>query len=174
MAVFKVRLDTINAHRYLDGRYPRHLTDTFSWIQEEQEITNMEIKDIQSGERIAFHKEMADIVHGGYLACLFLKQEDKGRFGKLKTILVNGYLNLNASDSHYPKTLHEALHLLNGYTTIVSSRRSTTAITTTVAMKEWLLWSMIYPASTVLDVAITVTCLRTTKYCRMQRRKRCE
>ena len=174
MAVFKVRLDTISVHRHLDGRYPRHLTDSCSRIQEEQEITNTEIKDMQSSERIALHKEMADSVHGGYIACLFLKKADESWFGKLKTILVNGHLNLNASDSHYPKTLQEAaLYLLNEYTTIVSSRQHNSNNDNSnkegVAFMEHDISSL-----NCFGCDNNGHLLEDCKKCWMQRRKRCE
>ena len=68
---------------------------------------------MQSDERITLHKEVVEIACEEYLACLFLKQADEGRFGNLKTILVNGHLNPNALDYHYPKTLQDSLCLLN-------------------------------------------------------------
>ena len=60
---------------------------------------------------------------GEYLDVLFIKQADEVRFGELKTTLANGHLNPASAECGYLKTLHGALHLLNGYTSIVNNRR---------------------------------------------------
>ena len=109
-----------------------------------QEITDIEIKDMHSDEKISLHKEMAEIACGEYFVCLSLKQADRVRLSELKKILANGHLNPNASDCHYPKTLQDALHLVKGYTNIASKKR-TTVITMATTSREWSLWSMISP-----------------------------
>ena len=35
IAVFKARVDTINAHAGLSGKHPGHMSDTFTWMTKE-------------------------------------------------------------------------------------------------------------------------------------------
>ena len=96
MAVLKAIVDTINAHGGLTGRHLGHLTETFIWIQEEQEIIDTKIKYVPLDEGTALLEEMTAITCKEYLAYVILKEVDEGRFGELKTILVKGHLNSNA------------------------------------------------------------------------------
>ena len=84
MAVFRPRVDTINVHMDLVRRHPGHIVELFSRTQEERAITNIAFKSIDPDDRIVLHKEVKYIVCEEYLACLFLKQVDKGRFRELQ------------------------------------------------------------------------------------------
>ena len=53
---------------------------------------------------------------------LLIKQADENWYGEVKTTLINGHLNPNSSDCHFPKTLQDALRLLKGYTSTGNSR----------------------------------------------------
>ena len=58
MAVFKARIDTINAHEGLAGKHPGHVNETFAWISEEQEPMKEKIKQLSSDEKPALQTEV--------------------------------------------------------------------------------------------------------------------
>jgi predicted Fe-S protein YdhL (DUF1289 family) len=70
----------------------------------------------------ALKEEVEAIANEEYLAVLFIKQADEFRYGELKTILANAYLNPNSTEYGYPTTLQDALRLLKGYIRIGRNR----------------------------------------------------
>ena len=58
IAVFKARVDTINAHEGLAGKHPGHLNETFGWIMEEQGLTKEKIKSMSREERLVLHADV--------------------------------------------------------------------------------------------------------------------
>ena len=123
MAVFKARVDTINAHRGHAGRHSGHLIDTFDWIISEKGLTKSVVLKLPPDDQEALKKEIGAVVSEEYLAVLFIKQADEIRYGKLKTTLANAYLNLTLTEYRYPKTLQNSLRLLKGYTLIGNIQR---------------------------------------------------
>ena len=123
MAVFKARVDTINAHRGQAGYHPGHLLDTFDRILEEKNLTKSTVLNWPQDEQDALKKVIEDAANEEYLAVLFIKQADEFRYRELKTTLVNAYLNPNSIDYGYPTAMQDALRLLKGYTSIGTNRR---------------------------------------------------
>ena len=58
MAMFKARVDSMNAHEGLAGSHPGYLTETFGWIMEEQGLTKDTIKGMNSEGRLVFHDKV--------------------------------------------------------------------------------------------------------------------
>jgi hypothetical protein len=121
MAVFKARVDTINAHRGKAGKHPGHLHDTFERIIFEKGVTMQAVVNWSEADQQALKEEVEAIANEEYLAVLFIKQADEFRYGELKTTLANAYLNPNSTDYGYPTTLQDALRLLKGYIRIRSN-----------------------------------------------------
>ena len=91
MAMFKARVDTINAHKGHAGDHPGHLTDTFDHIILEKGLKKSAVLNLPSDEQKPFRKAIQDMVCEEYLAVLFIKQANRIWYGKLKTTLANGY-----------------------------------------------------------------------------------
>ena len=58
MAVFKARLDTINAHEGLAGKHPGRSKETFTRITEEREIAAKKMKNMSSDEKKILQKDV--------------------------------------------------------------------------------------------------------------------
>ena len=72
-AVFKARVDIINAHRGHADNHPGHSTDTFDRIISEKGISKAGVKIFSQDEQKALKKEIEDIASEEYLAVLFIK-----------------------------------------------------------------------------------------------------
>ena len=96
MAVFKTRIDRINAHGGLSGKHPGHLNELFGRIIEERELTKDKIKNLSPKEKLILQTEVQEMACEEYPTLLFIKQADKTRYSELKTTLANEHLNPNA------------------------------------------------------------------------------
>ena len=123
MAVFKARVDTINAHKGLAGKHPGHVREKIDRVSLEKGLTKSAIKSFNDAELKALNQEVQEIACKEYLAVLFIKQADKVWYGELKTTLANGHLHPNLTGCDYPKTLEGALRILKGYTSISNIMR---------------------------------------------------
>ena len=47
---------------------------------------------LESDKKTAFDNKIIKLVRGKYFACLFVKQTDAVRYGKLKKTIINDYL----------------------------------------------------------------------------------
>ena len=56
MAIFKARVDNINAHKGLAGKHPGHVDETFAQITEEQELTKDKITNMSSEDKKTLQK----------------------------------------------------------------------------------------------------------------------
>ena len=73
MAVFKARVDTINAHAGLAGKHPGHMSDTFARMAKEQGLSKEDLRDMDSEDKKKFTKEVQEIACKEYLAVFFIK-----------------------------------------------------------------------------------------------------
>ena len=73
MAVFKARVDTINAHRGHAGNHPGHSTDKFDCTTLEKGLSNADVNNLTPDEQKSLKKEIEDIASEEYLAVLFIK-----------------------------------------------------------------------------------------------------
>ena len=78
MAVFKARVDTINAHRGQAGHHPGHLIDTFDRIISDKGFTKAAVLKLPLDEQKALKKEVEDAATEEYLAVLFIKRTSVG------------------------------------------------------------------------------------------------
>ena len=70
---------------------------------------------------IAFDLKAMKFANDEYLACLFIKQEDAGRYGDLKKSIINNGLRGSLS---YPNDLEAAAALLKGYQPTTTEKQS--------------------------------------------------
>ena len=77
MVVFKARADTINAHKGLAGKHPRHLRDTFDRFSLEKGLSKTDIKNLSNAEQKILNQEIQEIACREYIAVLCIKQADK-------------------------------------------------------------------------------------------------
>ena len=73
MAVFKARVDTINAHRGHAGRHPGHLKDTFDPTIVEKGLTMDGVLKLPPDDHDNLKNEIEVVASEGYLAVLFIK-----------------------------------------------------------------------------------------------------
>ena len=123
MAVFKARVDTINAHKGHACSHPGHTTDTFDRIILEKGLTKADVKQLPDPEQKSLKKIIQDVACEEYFTVPFIKQADKVWYSELKTTLANGYSNPTSTECNYSKDLKNALRLLKGYTSIGSVQR---------------------------------------------------
>ena len=123
MAVFKARVDMVDAHRGHAGHRPGHLQDTFDRILLEKSVTMDMVLKWSPEDQEALKKEVEEAASEEYLAVLFIKQVDEIWYGDLKTALADAYLNLTTTEYGFSTTLQITLRLLKGYTLIRSNRR---------------------------------------------------
>ena len=58
MAVFKARVDAINAHTGLAGKHPGHMSDTFAQMAKEQGLSKEDLGDIDSKDRKKYRESL--------------------------------------------------------------------------------------------------------------------
>ena len=73
MAVFKARVDTINAHRGYAGPHPGHLKDMFDRIIVERGITMAGVLKLPSDDQVNLKNQIEALASEKYLAVLFIK-----------------------------------------------------------------------------------------------------
>ena len=87
MAIFKARIDMINAHRGHAGYHPGHLKYTFDRITVEKGLTIAGVLKLPPDDQDDLKNEIEAVVSEEYPAVLFIKQADEIRYGELKNNL---------------------------------------------------------------------------------------
>ena len=73
MAVFKARVDTINAHRGHAGQHPGHLHDTFERTTSDRGLTMKIVATWSPEAQDVLKEEVEAAASEEYLAVLFIK-----------------------------------------------------------------------------------------------------